>query len=142
MNLIDQRYRFAPVSPIGSPLEQFDKVADREGVSPKISPRVLRIKTKSGSISEFGHEPSCIVLWTVRSHFTLQRDARRSAREPSSEAAAPRMLLGAGLRIRSQEVVEHVEKAQDMLSIVARLAGTDVIDNHVTDLFLAMLLVG
>ena len=51
------------------------------------------------------------------------------------------MLFGLGLRMRSQEVVEHVEKAPDMLSIVARLAGADVIDNHVTDLFRAMLLV-
>jgi len=43
--------------------------------------------------------------------------------------------------MRSQKVVEHVEKVPDMLSIVARLAGADVIDNHVTDLFRAMLLV-
>jgi hypothetical protein len=37
--------------------------------------------------------------------------------------------------------VEHVEKSQNMLLVVTRLAGADVIDNHVTDFFRAVLLV-
>ena len=37
--------------------------------------------------------------------------------------------------MRSQKMVEHVEKGQDMLLVVARLAGADVIDDHVTDFF-------
>jgi hypothetical protein len=61
--------------------------------------------------------------------------------QPRSEAATPRMLLGLGLRMRSQEVVEHMEKVLDMQSIITRLAGADVIDNHITDFFRAMLLV-
>lgn len=46
-----------------------------------------------------------------------------------------RMLLGSGLWMRSQKMVEHVEKGQNMLLVVTRLAGADVIDNHVTDFF-------
>ena len=41
------------------------------------------------------------------------------------------MLCGPGLRMRSQEVVEHVEKCQNVLPIVTRLASPDVIDNQV-----------
>ncbi len=51
------------------------------------------------------------------------------------------MLFGAGLRVRSQEMVEHVEKRQNMLPIVTRLTGANVIHNHVTNFFRAMLLV-
>jgi hypothetical protein len=53
-----------------------------------------------------------------------------------------KMLLGSGLWMRSQKTVEHVEKSQNMLLVVTRLAGADVIDNHVTDFFFrAVLLV-
>ncbi len=52
-----------------------------------------------------------------------------------------KMLLGSGLWMRSQKTVEHVEKSQNMLLVVTRLAGADVIDNHVTDFFRAVLLV-
>lgn len=41
----------------------------------------------------------------------------------------------------SQKVVEHVEKGQDTLSIIAHLACADIVDNHVTDLLLAMILI-
>jgi hypothetical protein len=51
------------------------------------------------------------------------------------------MLLGSGLWMRSQKMVEHVEKGQNMLLVVTRLAGADVIDNHVTDFFRAVLLI-
>jgi len=50
------------------------------------------------------------------------------------------MLFGPGLRMRFQKMVEHVEKGQNMLLVVTRLAGADVIDNHVTDFFRAVLL--
>jgi hypothetical protein len=43
--------------------------------------------------------------------------------------------------MRSQKMVEHVEKGQYMLLVVARLAGADVIDDHVADFFPAMFLV-
>jgi hypothetical protein len=42
MNLIDQLCCVAPILLIGRLLEQLEKVADRKGVSPKISPRMLR----------------------------------------------------------------------------------------------------
>ena len=51
------------------------------------------------------------------------------------------MLVGSSRWMRSQEVMEYVEKGQDMLSIIARLASADIIDNHVTDLLLAMILI-
>ncbi len=51
------------------------------------------------------------------------------------------MLIGAGLRMRSQEMVEHMEKGPNMLSIITGLASADVIDNYVTNFFRAMLLV-
>lgn len=51
------------------------------------------------------------------------------------------MLFGPGLHMRSQEMVEHMEKCQNMLPIVTRLASADVIDNHVTNFFRATLLV-
>lgn len=43
--------------------------------------------------------------------------------------------------MRPQKVVEHVEKRQDMLPIIARLARADIVNNHVTDLLLAMILI-
>jgi len=51
------------------------------------------------------------------------------------------MLFGAGLWMRFQKMVEHVEKGQNMLPVVTRLAAADVIDNHVPDFFRAVLLV-
>ena len=67
--------------------------------------------------------------------------AKAITRKLGSEAAAPRMLIGAGLRMRSQEMVEYVEKGPNMLSIITRLTSADVIDNYVTNFFRAMLLV-
>jgi len=59
----------------------------------------------------------------------------------NSEPVTPRILLWPYLGMRSQKMVEHVEKGQDMLLVVARLAGADVIDDHVADFFPAMFLV-
>ena len=59
----------------------------------------------------------------------------------NSEPVTPRILLWPYLGMRSQKMVEHMEKGQDMLLVVARLAGADVIDDHVTDFFPAMFLV-
>ena len=50
-------------------------------------------------------------------------------------------LLWPYLGMRSQKMVEHMEKGQDMLLVVARLAGANVIDDHVTNFFPAMFLV-
>ena len=50
-----------------------------------------------------------------------------------------KMLLGSDLWMRSQKTVEHVDKGQNMLLVVMRLAGADAIDNHVTDFFRALL---
>jgi hypothetical protein len=51
------------------------------------------------------------------------------------------MLFGPGLWMRSQKMVKHVEKGQNMLLVVTRLARADVINDHVTDFFCAVLLV-
>lgn len=51
------------------------------------------------------------------------------------------MLFGPGLWMRSQKMVKHVEKGQNMLLDVTRLARADVINDHVTDFFCAVLLV-
>ena len=51
------------------------------------------------------------------------------------------MLFGTGFRVCSQEMVEHVEKGPNMLSIVTRLTDADVTDNHVANFFRAVLLV-
>jgi len=76
LNLFYELYCVASISPLGRLLEQFEKVADREGVSPKISPRILRSGRKPGSSCEFGHEPSRYLWWTIRSHVSFQRQAR------------------------------------------------------------------
>ena len=57
-----------------------------------------------------------------------------------SEPATPRMLLRPCLGMRSQEMVEHMEKRHDMLLVVMRLAGADVVHNHVANLLGAVLL--
>ena len=49
--------------------------------------------------------------------------------------------VGVGPLDAFSEMVEHVEKGQNMLHVVTRLAGADAIDNHITDFFRAMLLV-
>ena len=51
------------------------------------------------------------------------------------------MLFGPGLWMRSQKMVEHVEKGQNMLFVVTRLGGANVINDHVADFFRAVLLV-
>jgi hypothetical protein len=61
--------------------------------------------------------------------------------EQNSEPVTPRMLFGPGLWMRSQKMVKHVEKGQNMLLVVTRLARADVINDHVTDFFCAVLLV-
>ena len=48
-----------------------------------------------------------------------------------SETITPRMLERPSLGVRSQKMMQHVEKCHDMLLIIASLAGPDVIDNHV-----------
>lgn len=50
------------------------------------------------------------------------------------------MLFGPGLGIRLQKMVEDVEKDQDMLLVVTRLASADVIDNHLANCFRPVLL--
>ena len=61
--------------------------------------------------------------------------------EQNSESVTPRMLFGPGLWMRSQKMVEHVEKGQNMLLFVTRLGGANVINDHVPDFFRAVLLV-
>jgi hypothetical protein len=51
------------------------------------------------------------------------------------------MLFGPGLWMRSQKMVEHVKKGQNMLLVVTCLGSADVINDHVTDFFRAVLLV-
>jgi len=51
------------------------------------------------------------------------------------------MLFEPGLWMRSQKMVEHVEKGQNMLLVVTRLGGADVINDHIPDFFRAVLLV-
>ncbi len=41
-----------------------------------------------------------------------------------------------------QEMMQHVKQCQHMAAVIARLAGADVIDDHVADFFRAMLLAG
>jgi hypothetical protein len=50
------------------------------------------------------------------------------------------MLLWSRLRVRPENMMEHVKQREDMLPIVARLACADVIDNHLTNFFYSMLL--
>ena len=59
----------------------------------------------------------------------------------NSEPVTSRILLWPCLGMRSQKMVEHVEKGQDMLFVVTCLAGADVIDDHVADFYPAMFLV-
>lgn len=61
--------------------------------------------------------------------------------EQNSEPVTPRMLFGPGLWMRSQKMMKHMEKGQNMLLVVMRLGGADVINDHVTDFFCAVLLV-
>jgi len=51
------------------------------------------------------------------------------------------MLFEPGLWMRSQKMVEHVGKGQNMLLVVTRLGGADVINDHIPDFFRAVLLV-
>jgi len=50
------------------------------------------------------------------------------------------MPFGPGLGMRLQKMVEDVEQDHNMLLVVTRLAGADVIDNHVADFFRPVLL--
>jgi hypothetical protein len=50
------------------------------------------------------------------------------------------MLIGFGLWMRLQEMVEHVQQGQDVLPIAASLGLPDIIDNNVPNFFAAVLL--
>jgi hypothetical protein len=51
------------------------------------------------------------------------------------------MLFGSHLRMRSQKMMERVQKSQNMLFVVTRLADTYIVNNHVSDFFGPVLLV-
>jgi hypothetical protein len=52
------------------------------------------------------------------------------------------MDLGAGSRVRAQEVMQHVQERPYMRAVAALLASPDVIDDHVADTIFAVLLAG
>jgi hypothetical protein len=84
-------------------------------------------------LNRVGEEQTCAVgLGEGRGFFPL---------EQNSEPVTPRMLFGPGLWMRSQKMMKQVEKGQNMLFVVMRLGGADVINDHVTDFFCAVLLV-
>jgi hypothetical protein len=58
VHLIDQACCEGAILMVFGPLEQLKEVADREGVSPKIPPRIFCSRRQAGSPGEFGHEPS------------------------------------------------------------------------------------
>jgi hypothetical protein len=56
----------------------------------------------------------------------------------SSEPLAPGMMKRSSLRVRFQEMVQNMQQGQHMLLVAAELGLPNILDNHVTDSFAAM----